>query len=411
MKKKIFPLLCAVILCLGLLTTALSSSSQDTICFIALNDKLEMLEDQFIPIAISGQYYIPYTVLNPSLAEQDLGVYSFYNATLRTLTVYNQDLMLIFNLTDDTCTDRAGVRYSVRAVTRNGRIYIPARFTCEYFGLYYSTSVSTYGPLVRIWNDDAVISESDYIGLAQLIMEFRLREWRRTHSQVETPSATPTPTPTATPVPSQPVPSQPVPSQSIPPATSPDPVDKSDVRTYLVFQADRIDGLETLLLRLGQNRLNALFCFPAEELAGYDEAVRQVLCAGHAVGLLTGGTTAEEVIAQAEAGRRQLAQIAHLSTNTILAPGVEDREALEALAEAGLLCLNPDVDALPDGRTAYTQANAVLGQADQFRSRMILLSDASTAGAALTWQILPALFQNGYDIRPVWEIEISITYN
>ena len=378
-----------MILCLGLVSSALSAGSSESPCFVAINENLLRLEDQFIPIAISGQYYIPYAVLDSRLTGLVLGVDPIYNSILRTLTVYNREQMLTFDLTDGSCTDRNGVSYpSARAVTRNGRVYIPARFTCEYFGFTCSTITTPYGPMVRIRNSSSVMGDSEYVGQAQMAMENRLREWRSAQNPVSTP----------TPVPTTPV--------SVPsPTVTNKPTNKSDVRTYLTFRADRTDGLDTLLGQLEQNGMKALFFFPAAELADYDAAVRKVLCAGHQVGLLTDGATTAEVIAQAEEGGRLLAGIAHLSTNTVLAPGLTGDDMLVELDAAGLLCLRPDAEALPDGRTAYAQTGAVLGQVEQYRYQVILLSDTSAAGAALMGQVLPALVRDNYDVRPVLETE------
>ena len=389
MKKKFFPLLCALVLCLGLLTTALSAGSTESPCFVAINENLLRLEDQFIPIAISGQYYIPYAVLDSRLTGLVLGVDPIYNSILRTLTVYNREQMLTFDLTDGSCTDRNGVSYpSARAVTRNGRVYIPARFTCEYFGFTYSTIITSYGPMVRIRNSSSVMGDSEYVGQAQMAMENRLREWRG----VQNPTTTPTPVPS-------------VPASVPSPTATNRPTNKSDVRTYLTFRVDKTEGLDTILGQLEQNGMKALFFFPCAELADYDAAVRKVLCAGHRVGLLADGTTTAEVTAQAEEGGRLLAQIAHLSTNTVLAPGLTGDDMMVELDAAGFLCLRPDVEVLPDDRTAYTRAAAALGLVEQYRYQVILLFDTSTAGVALIGQVLPVLVRDNYDVRPVLETE------
>lgn len=386
MKKRILTVLCALALCLGLLS--LSAGAVSGPCFMAVNDNLLPLEDQYIPIAVSGQYYVPYTVLDSSITGLELGIYPMYNATQRNLTIYNRENVLIFDLTSGVCTDRSGTTYSVRLVTRNGRIYVPARFTCEYFGLTYSTKTTAYGPMVRICSSAARLSDSVFIDNAQGMMETRLQEWRKSQNPADSPDTSPAPPGT------------------VPPSPSPEnpDVDKSDVRTYLMFQASQTDGLGDLLARLEQYQLKALFFFPAEELASYDGAVRQALCGGHAVGLLVTGTTAAETAAQAEEGKRLLAQIAHLCTNTILAPGLEGGASGE-LAAAGLLCLTPDVDARPDGRGTFIQAADVLNSAGQYSSQVLILSDASAAGAALMGRALPDLIRDRYDIRLALETE------
>lgn len=392
MKKRILSWLCALALCLGLLAIPLSVSAAGNPCFMAVNDNLLDLEDRYIPITISGQYYVPYTALDSSVTGVSLGIFPIYNSIENTLTIYNLDQLLRFDLAAGTCTDRGGNNLSARAVTRNGRIYVPARFVSEYFGLFYSSRVTTYGPMVRIRSSSAYITDdNDFVGLAQLQMESRLREWRKSQSAGETPSVTPTPTPT--------------------PTLTPEPgnsdTDKSGVRTYLAFRADQTDGLEELLGRLEQYQAKALFFFPAEKLADYDDAVRSVLCGGHAVGFLVSGTSAEEISDQACEGNRLLTQIAHMNTYTVLAPDAETDALREEIKAAGLLCWSTDLDALPDGRSASRQASAVLANADLYRYEIFLLSDTSAAGAALIGRLLPELIRDGYDLRLAVETELQ----
>lgn len=389
MKKRILSGLCAVLLCLGFLTVPIALGAAGTPCFLAVNDNLQPLEDQFIPIAVSGQYYVPYTALDNSITGVSLGVFPIYDPISNTLMIYSREKVITFDLTAGTCTDRNGNNLtSVRAVTRNGRIYVPARFICEHFGLFYSSRITTYGPMVRIRSSSSILDDNQFVGLSQMLMEARLRDWRKAQAEEETPVVTPTPTP----------------SQTI---TTPTPdTDKSDVNMYLAFRADQPGGLEALLTRLEYYQVNALFFFPAAELAEYDEAVRSVLCGGHAVGLIVSGTTAEEVSEQAAQGNRLLAQIAHMSTYTLLAPDVKTDDERQEIESAGLLCWNTDVDAIPDGRSVPAQASTVLTNADQYRSEVYILSDTSAVGAVLMGQLLPELVQDRYDLRLAVETEI-----
>lgn len=391
MKKKILALFCACALCLGLLVFPPSLAVGDTPCFLAINDSLQLLEDRTIPIAIDGLYYVPYTALDSNVTQGvSLGIFPVYNAAQNTLMIYSFDKTLVFDLTYGTCKDRNGVSLNARAVNRNGRIYVPARFICEQFGLTYSSRTTIYGPLVRLRNASSRIDDANFVGLAQQMMESRLREWRK--SQAEASSVTPTP------------------SQTPPPVTTPvaeDPNgDKSGVHTYLAFRADQTDGLEELLTTLEQYQVQALFFFPAAELAGYDDAVRSVLCGGHGVGFLVSGADAEGIAGQAREGNRILNQIAHLNVCTVLAPNMETAAQREEIAAAGLLCWSTDVSALPNGRSASRQAGAVLESADPYQDEVYILSDASAAGAALMERLLPELVQARYDLRLAVETEL-----
>lgn len=395
MKKRILVLFCTLTLCLGLLALPLSVGAASDPCFMAVNENLLNLEDRFIPIAVDGQYYVPYTVLDSSLTGVDLGVSPIYNTARNTLTIYSRGQELTFDLASGTCTDRNGTSYPVRAVNRNGRIYVPARFICESFGLTYSSRSTAYGPLVRIRNSSSRWDDSSFVENAQTRLEICLKEWRRSQSAAvtEVPVVTPVPTP-----------SVPVPVVTPTPA-DPD-TDKSGVHTYLSFRVDQTDGLEAVLAELEQYQLQALFFFPAAELADYDEAVRSVLCGGHVVGFLVSGATAEEVTAETAEGNRTLARIAHLSSNTVLAPDVEGGAVEEELKAAGLVCWHTDIDATPDGRSASRQASTALGNIDLYRYEVYILSDTSAAGASLTRLLLPELVQDNYDLRLAVETEL-----
>lgn len=394
MKKRFFALFCALMLCLGLMIPLTSLGATSNPCFLAINDNLLNLEARFIPIAIDGQYYVPYTALDSSTTGLELGISSIYYATLNRLTIYNRTQSLIFDLSSGTCTDRNGASREVRAVNRNGRIYVPARFICEYFGLAYSSRITTYGPLVRIRSSSSKLDDAVFVERAQGQMADRLREWRRSQSTAEppavstTPVYTPPPTPSVTSVPEDPE------------------IDKSGVHTYLSFRADQTEGLADILAELEQYQVQALFFFPAAELADYDDAVRSVLCGGHSVGLLITGATAEEVTAQATEGNRILAKIAHLSANAVLLPDVEDDAEQQKIEDAGLLCWHTSVNALSDGRSASRQASTALGNIDRYRYEVYILSDTSIAGAAMFRLLLPELVQARYDLRLAVETEL-----
>lgn len=390
MKKKILALFCACVLFLGLLVFPSSLAVGDTPCFLGINDSLLALEDRYIPIAIDGQYYIPYTALDSGVTGVSLGIFPIYDAIGNTLMIYNFNKALVFDLAAGTCKDDNGINLNARAVNRNGRIYVPARFICTQFDLTYSSRVTSYGQLVRIRSASSRMDDDNFFGLAQLQMPDRIREWRK--SQTEVSAVTPTPTPSATPTPAAtPLPEDPE-------------VDKSGVHTYLAFRADQTDGLEELLATLERYQVQALFFFPAAELADYDDDVRRVLCGGHAVGLLVSDTA--DAAAQAGEGNRVLAQIAYLHTDTLLIVGEEDETAEEEFRAAGWLCWHTDVDALPDGRSAFRQASAVLGSIDLYYSEVYILSDASAAGAALLERLLPGLIESRYNLRLAVETEL-----
>lgn len=388
MKRRILSALCVLLACICLLSVTVTLGAADTPCFMAVNDTLLPLDNAFMPITVSGQYYVPYTALDSSATGISLGIFPFYSGISNTLMIYTKDLSLTFDLSAGTCVDRDGVSQSARAVTRNGRIYVPARFVCEHFGLSYFSRTTDFGPLVRLRTASAKWGDAQFVEQAQNLMGERLRDWRKAQTQVEIPAASPAPTVSVVPT----------------PAVTPvgQDVDKSGVSMYLAFRADRIDGLDSLLAQLELHQISALFFFPAEELANYDEAVRSVLCGGHAVGLIVPGTTTEEISGQLARGNRLLTQIAHINTYVILTQNAEAGVA----ADYGALCWHTDVDALPDISTPSQRANAVLKAADAYQEKVYVLSDASVEGAALMKQLLPKVIELQYSLRLAVETEL-----
>ena len=389
MKKRIWAILFAVVFCLATVAEPLPAAA-DTPCFMAVNDNLLELNDQYIPIVANGQYYVPYTVLDSNVTGLELGIFPIHNTLLNTMVIYSRDQVLSFDLSTGICTNRSGAVLSARSVTRNGRVYVPARFICEYFGLSYSNRSTTYGPLVRIRSGASILDDNTFVGLAQLLMEDRLQDWNKSQSGPGTPPAGTTPTP-------------------VTPTPGPSTTDKSNVRAYLAFCVDQSSNMAVVLDQLEYYQTKAVFFFPAQELAGYDQVIRSVLCKGHAVGLLVSGETAEEISAQAAEGNRILARIAYLNTHTILAPEAESLAVQEELEESGLLLWQTDIDVVTQttnminitGKTA-----GILETAGRYRSKVRILFDTSSTGISLLSRVLPELIQDRYDLRLAVETEL-----
>lgn len=385
MKRRMISILCVLAVCAGFLAMTVSLGAANDPCFMAVNDTLLPLDSDYMPITVEGQYYVPYTALDSTATGVRLGIYPFYSTINNSLMIYTRDLSLTFDLSTGICTDQSGAVQTARAVTRNGRIYVPARFVCEHFGLAYSSRNTEFGPLVRLRTGTAKWGDAQFVEQAQNLMAERLRDWRRAQTEPSEVS----PSPTASPTPSV-----------TPSAPAGQDADKSGVTMYLAFRADRTDGLDSLLTRLEFHQIHALFFFPAQELADYDEAVRKVLCGGHAVGLILTGEGTEENAGQLQRGNDLLTRIAHINTYTVLA------DDPDAAAECGALCWTTDVDALPGDDTPARQAAVVLKAADLCRKRVCILSDASAEGTALMKQFLPAAIELRYSIRLAVETEL-----
>ena len=391
MKKRILAVFAALVLCLGVLAASLTAFATETPHFLAINENLLQLEDRYIPIVADGQYYVPYHALDVSSTGVDLGIYPVYNPAIRALTIYNREKVIAFDLAAGTCTDRDGMTYSTRAVMRNGQVYVPTRFICDFFDLTFSYFPETkFGPMIRICSASARLNDRHFLAAAQMQMEDRLRDWRKNQTPVTTPTVTPswTPTPAVTPTPSH-------------------TVDRSDVRTYLAFCVQQTDGLDVLLERLEWYQTKGLFFFPADDLVRYDEAIRRVLIDGHAVGLMLFGETEEELLDCARQSGCLLRQIAYTDVHTVLLPDGTDAQTAAALRAAGWLAWQTDVDARPDGWNVSSHAADVKRQMEGFDGTVYVLSDSSVSASALMTLLLPELLDEQYDLRLAVETEVQ----
>lgn len=392
MKKRILAVFAALALCLSGLAASFAAFATETPHFLAINENLLQLEDRYIPIIADGLYYVPYHALDVSSTGVDLGIYPVYNSAIRVLTIYNREKVISFDLTAGTCTDRDGEAYGARAVTRNGQVYVPARFVCDFFGLTYSYFPETqYGPMIRICSDSARLNDRHFLAAAQMQMEDRLRSWRKN----QTPAVTPTPV---------------SPSVTVTPTPTPTPSHtegRSEVRVYPAFYAEQTDGLTVLLERLDWYQTKALFFFPANDLARYDEAIRRVLIEGHAVGLALSGTTQEELTACAAEGSRLLRQIVCMDARTVLLPEQAKEEFAPALRAAGWVVWQTDVDARPDGQSVSAQTAEIKRQLEACEGAVYILSDGSVTASALMTLLLPELMEDPYDLRLAVETQIQ----
>lgn len=167
-----------------------------------------------------------------------------------------------------------------------------------------------------------------------------------------------------------------------------------------------MEGVDSLLDRLEQYQICALFFFPANDLARYDGEVRRVLCAGHAVGLTLTGTTADEMAASAAEGNRILRKIAYSKTYTVLLPDEAAADINEAIQNSGLLTWETDVDARPNGQNVSAWMNTVFGEIEARTSHAYILSDCSTSAAAMMARLIPELVEDQYSLRLATETEI-----
>ncbi len=150
MKKRLGALLCALVMCLALLSPA---SALEEVCFTSLNNKLLPLASDTMPLWSGGVLYVPASLFDGSATNASygvtLGVSLTQSQSSGTITLYSLSGILVFDLNSGICVDQqTGELLSGRAITRNGRIYLPLNIVVDFFGL--RAPIST--PITAIWS-------------------------------------------------------------------------------------------------------------------------------------------------------------------------------------------------------------------------------------------------------------------
>lgn len=380
MKKKLLALLCAAAVLLGVL---LPAAAADDPLLLALNETMPHLTGDTIPIEVGGVVYVPLSILNPRLTNVDLGVYSGEDKSGGTATLYSKEGTLVFDLNAGTAYDYSGESYNYRALSRNGRTYVPVRALYSYFGLSYSYLTTDYGPLIRIKNGEEALDDRMFVQSASFTIQGRLNEYWQNQAGSESPTPTVGPTDPATP--------------------TPPPDGHNGVRVYLGIQVASGLRLEEILTALERQSVYAVFFFQPQDLKKYDDLIRRMAATGHRVGLVASGATAEECRRQLEDGNQTLGQLVRLNTRMVLLDGAQ--ELRRDLGEQGWLCWSSNVDGRANGRSASGLTSGVMQGVESKRaSARIWLDDRGTSPTALP-QILRQLQEDGYEIRLPVETE------
>lgn len=383
--------LCIAALAVGLMPAGMASS--ETVYQMAVNDRFLDMTAGTMPFRSEGVPYVPSIIFDQSVTGVRLGISSFVTSsdTEYTLTVYGIGATLRFDLLRGTCTEQgSGESLNMRAISRNGTVFVPVGGVCSYFGLRSSLTPTSYGTLLRITNGQETYDTNKFIEVATATgrLQDRYNEYTKAQAGV-----------TATAVPSQ------APAITATPVPSGGGPDKQGVPLYLAFRCTDGAGLEGILDTLARSGICGLFLFRPEDLAQRESQVRQVVGSGHAVGLLVPGGSLEEALSALEAGGQYLARNLRLRTHTAAAEGAA-AEVREALSQAGWACWVGNVNGLPDGRSPVGRGSVILEAAQARRGAVRITLDDGSAVPAVLSRILPHLLQEGYDIRPAVETEL-----
>lgn len=399
MKRKRCMALIALVLAaacvLGLSGSALAA--QKTVYFTAINDTILELRDETMPFLANGEVYVPYEIFNPNYTGIRLGPFASYGDNV--VVLYDKpNGALVFDLTQDTATSSRGEKYTKRAIRHNSTIFVPVDTVVDYFDLDWSILVDrNYGWVVRVKGSGVQIQDEDFIGQAKYTLESRRNAYLKDKGLLE---ATDQPTfeeiwqkyleelnrdtqesaqPSVKPTQPSPTPSQPV--------ESAEPPRPEGGEVYVAVRCTPEGDTTALAAALEREEVQGVFFFPAEVLADRDDEVRALAAAGHKIGLLLDGRTAEERQAQAEEGAGLLSHI--LRTGADMALAAEGAQLPE-----GWLAWPASVDGTAGDRSSSQQLEQTLEAAVRPEDTFLLLDDGlQTAGLAP--RLLDGLEQEG----------------
>lgn len=385
MKKRVLAVVCAAALLCTMLACVLSASAvnDEKVYFMSVNDVVLDLEADTMPRMVNGVLYVPYTMFEPNYTTgASLGVFTSYSRSKGAVIIYSRSGTLVFDLNANNSTF-GGTTYRDAAIIRNSMVFVPVNFVCEMFGLEWSWLIVNYGYIIRVKNEDVVLSDRDFTDAAYYAVQDRYQRYLQSQAEAVSPSVDASPAPST-------------------PGQSESSVDGAQV--YLAFRMEDGEGFAGILEQLERYGAYGIFFCRPEELADRDDDIRSLLGSGHRIGLLLDADTLSGQMEQLERGKELLTHIARVETVFCLNTSLNGA-GQTALAEE--MCLwQTTLDATSEGRSVSRQAAVITGTVRAGRSYFALMDDRSQSAQALA-QILSTLTEEGCEFRLVNEVVLK----
>lgn len=323
MKRFWILLLCAAWL-LPLAAASVPSYAADSyLITIAEDTVLEETADNGMAVYIDGIIYIPYTTVNASKS-----VYANYNAAEQMVTVFTVGADMCFELDTGLTYSRTQQRsVQVSAKLRDGVPYLPVSIVAAWMEMYFSfisSADSGVGyPVIRLASKKPVLEDQTVLSRSAAALR-RVAAARDRASGITTP-----------------------PVEELPQRTV------SLLFTGLPEKTGEDEGalLPDLLEMLESYSLQAAFFAEEDRLAEEAEALRELYCRGHAVGILL--TDGEAPLEQAQRCAELLGQALHIRVRTVCASGLTLTDVQKTqLAENGFVLWEPTLEPYGEEMTA-----------------------------------------------------------
>ena len=302
--KRLLSLLLSVLMLCTLLPPR--ASAAPTLYFTAVNDRMCDLSDETMPFWQNGLLYVAGATGD---GPDDLGIRYSYNQEKSVAILYKGQRVLYCDLTAGTMeNNRTGEQYAGSPIVRSGMVFFPITALAKMFDLKYSSTKIAYGYLLRIRDDNAVLSDEYFIDAATDPIQKRYAQYERAHAAAEQENETPAQVET--------------------------PVRRDDLTVYLLLPAANGSMLTQLLSTLENYQSHATLLLTPELLESVGDGVRRAAATGNAVALCISAETADEALAQIERGNDALWRAASLRTRLVYLESA-DRTLRTAVAEAG----------------------------------------------------------------------------
>lgn len=285
--KRLLSLLLSVLMICTLLPPR--ASAAPTLYFTAVNDRMCDLSDETMPFWQNGLLYVAGATVD---GPDDLGIRYSYNQEKSVAILYKGQRVLYCDLTAGTMeNNRTGEQYTGSPIVRSGMVFFPITALAKMFDLKYSSTKIAYGYLLRIRDDNAVLSDEYFIDAATDPIQKRYAQYERAHAAAEQENETPAQVET--------------------------PVRRDDLTVYLLLPAANGSMLTQLLSTLENYQSHATLLLTPELLESVGDGVRRAAATGNAVALCISAGTADEALAQIERGNDALWRAASLRTRLV----------------------------------------------------------------------------------------------
>ena len=184
-RKRLLSLLLSVLMLCTLLPPR--ASAAPTLYFTAVNDRMCDLNDETMPFWQNGLLYVAGATVD---GPDDLGIRYSYNQEKSVAILYKGQRVLYCDLTAGTMeNNRAGEQYAGSPIVRSGMVFFPITALAKMFDLKYSSTKIAYGYLLRIRDDNAVLSDEYFIDAATDPIQKRYAQYERAHAAAESGAA------------------------------------------------------------------------------------------------------------------------------------------------------------------------------------------------------------------------------